>query len=65
MDGRSGRGDTCLGSYVSARLSLPPLEAGKYAAAVTSMKVEKLGVFDRSLAEVEDFVAKHYTYVQF
>ena len=60
MDGRSGRGDTCLGSYVSARLSLPPCEAGKYAAAVTSMKVEKLGVFDRSIAEVEDFIAKYY-----
>ena len=60
MDGRSGRGDTCLGSYLSKRLSLPPCEAGKYAAAVTSMKVEKLGVFDRSIPEVEDFIAKYY-----
>ena len=60
MDGRSGRGDTCLGSYVSARLSLPSREAGKYAAAVTSMKVEKLGVFDRTIAEVEEFIAKYY-----
>jgi len=24
------------------------------------MKVEKLGVFDRSIAEVEDFIAKYY-----
>lgn len=60
MDGRSGRGDTCLGSYVSARLKLPPQEAGKYAAAVTSMKVEKLGVFDRTISEVEDFIARYY-----
>ena len=60
MDGRSGRGDSCLGSYISARLSLPPFEAGKYSAAVTSMKVEKFGVFDRTIAEVEDFIAKYY-----
>jgi len=24
------------------------------------MKVEKLGVFDRTIAEVEDFIAKYY-----
>ncbi len=60
MDGRSGRGDTCMGSYVTMRLSLPPREAGKWAAAVTSMKVEKHGVFDRSISEVEDFIARYY-----
>jgi sugar/nucleoside kinase (ribokinase family) len=60
MDGRSGRGDTCMGSYVSMRLSLPPREAGKWAAAVTSMKVEKHGVFDRTISEVEEFIARYY-----
>lgn len=60
MAGRSGRGDTCVGSYVTKRLSLPAREAGKWAAAVTSMKVERLGVFDRSLREVEDFIEKYY-----
>ncbi len=60
MAGRSGRGDTCVGSYVAKRLSLPPREAGKWAAAATSLKVEKHGVFDRSISEVEAFIAKHY-----
>lgn len=60
MAGRSGRGDTCMGSYVAKRLSLPPREAGKWAAAVTSMKVEKIGRFDRSVAEVEAFIQRYY-----
>ncbi|HPC06611.1 MAG TPA: hypothetical protein PLI60_07810, partial [Anaerolineaceae bacterium] len=60
MDGRSGRGDTCMGSYVTMRLSQPPREAGKWAAAVTSMKVEKHGVFDRSISEVEDYISRYY-----
>jgi sugar/nucleoside kinase (ribokinase family) len=41
--GRSGRGDTCLGSYVAKRMSESPEEAGRWAAAVTSMKLEKPG----------------------
>jgi sugar/nucleoside kinase (ribokinase family) len=60
MAGRSGRGDTCLGSYIAKRLSFPPVEAGKWAAAVTSLKVEKLGVFDRPISVVEEFIARHY-----
>lgn len=60
MAGRSGRGDTCLGSYVAKRLTLPPLESGKWAAAVTSLKVECLGVFDRSMSEIEAFIARYY-----
>jgi sugar/nucleoside kinase (ribokinase family) len=60
MAGRSGRGDTCLGSYIAKRLSLPPAEAGKWAAAVTSLKIEKLGVFDRPVSVVEEFIARHY-----
>ena len=60
MAGRSGRGDTCVGSYVAKRLSLPPREAGKWAAAVTSLKVERPGVFDRPISEVEAFIAKYY-----
>lgn len=60
MAGRSGRGDTCLGSYVTMRLSLPPREAGKWAAAATSLKVERPGVFDRSIAEVQAFIDRYY-----
>lgn len=60
MNGRSGRGDTCVGSYVTKRLTLPPKEAGKWSAAVTSLKVEKLGVFDRPIILVEAFIQKYY-----
>ena len=60
MEGRSGRGDTCVGSYVSMRLSLPPEEAGKWSAAATSLKIERHGVFNRSIAEVEAFIQKYY-----
>lgn len=58
--GRSGRGDTCLGSYVAMRLSRPPAEAGMWAAAVTSLKMEKLGTFDRLLADVEALIRTRY-----
>ncbi len=60
MLGRSGRGDTCMGSYVAKRLSLPPEEAGKWSAAATSLKMERVGVFDRSISEVEELIALHY-----
>ncbi len=60
MAGRSGRGDTCVGSYVAMRLTIPPEEAGKWSAAATSMKVERLGVFNRSIEEVKAFIAEHY-----
>ena len=60
MSGRSGRGDTCMGTYVAKRLSLPPHEAGKWAAAATSLKMEKVGVFDRPTADVEAFIEQFY-----
>ena len=60
MSGRSGRGDTCVGSYVAKRLTLPPFEAGKWSAAVTSLKIERHGVFNRSVSEVEEFISRHY-----
>lgn len=60
MEGRSGRGDTCVGSYVSMRLELPPREAGKWSAAATSLKVERLGVFNRSVADVKAFIDRYY-----
>ncbi len=62
LDGRSGRGDTCIGAYAALRTQKPPREAGMWAAAVTSLKMEKLGVFDRSLEEVKAFVHTHYNH---
>ena len=60
LDGRSGRGDTCVGTYVAKRLSMDPREAGIWAAAVTSLKMENLGPFDRSISEVEAFIHTRY-----
>ena len=62
LDGRSGRGDTCLGAYMAKRLSLAPREAGIWAAAVTSLKMERLGPFSRSVGEVEAFIREKYTH---
>ena len=60
LDGRSGRGDTCLGTYVAKRLSLEPRQAAIWAAAVTSLKMENVGPFDRSMGEVEELIRDKY-----
>jgi sugar/nucleoside kinase (ribokinase family) len=60
MSGRSGRGDTCLGTYVSMRLTKSPAEASIWAAAVTSLKMENQGPFNRTLAEVEALIHSKY-----
>jgi sugar/nucleoside kinase (ribokinase family) len=62
LDGRSGRGDTCVGTYVAKRLSLAPREAGLWAAAVTSLKMENLGPFNRSVSDVEAFMREKYNH---
>jgi sugar/nucleoside kinase (ribokinase family) len=58
--GRSGRGDTCLGSYVARRLSLPPAEATVWAAAVTSLKMEAEGPFRREPADIAALLQQKY-----
>ena len=46
LEGRTGRGDTCMASYLSARLQgHDPAWATLWAAALTSMKMEKDGPF--------------------
>jgi sugar/nucleoside kinase (ribokinase family) len=62
LDGRSGRGDTCVGTYIAKRLSLAPREAGIWAAAVTSLKMENLGPFNRPISEVEAFIHEKYNH---
>jgi sugar/nucleoside kinase (ribokinase family) len=62
LSGRSGRGDTCLGTYAAMRLTKPSYESGIWAAAVTSLKMEKLGVFDRPVSDVEQFIKLHYNH---
>ncbi len=60
LDGRSGRGDTCIGSYMAMRVTLNPPEAGMWAAAVTSLKMEKLGPFDRTREDVLALIEDKY-----
>jgi sugar/nucleoside kinase (ribokinase family) len=60
LNGRSGRGDTCIGAYVAMRLSMQPVQAGIWAAAVTSLKMENLGPFNRSIQEVEQLIQEKY-----
>jgi len=60
MNGRSGRGDTCTGAYVAKRLSASPAEATRWAAALTSLKMENEGPFKRSLSEVVQLVESKY-----
>lgn len=62
LNGRSGRGDTCVGTYVAMRLSMEPSEAGIWAAAVTSLKMENLGPFNRSMSEVKSFIHEKYNH---
>ena len=51
--GRTGRGDTCFASYLSRRLQGDnPDQAVRFAAALTSMKMEKNGRFSGTSEEV-------------
>lgn len=46
LQGRTGRGDTCMAAYLAARLQgHDPAWAGRYAAALTSIKLEQDGPF--------------------
>ena len=52
IKGRTGRGDTSIASYLASRLNASPEESCKFAAAVTSLKLEKEGPFDRTYQDV-------------
>jgi sugar/nucleoside kinase (ribokinase family) len=58
--GRSGRGDTCIASYVAKRLSASPQDATTWAAAVTSLKMEAEGPFQRTIEEVNNLIQNKY-----
>jgi len=58
LSGRTGRGDTCFGTYVGKRVTgAPPEEACRWAAAVTTLKQERPGPWrgrpEEALALVE------------
>lgn len=50
--GRTGRGDTCFSSYLARRLTTDAGEACRFAAAVTSRKLETPGPFAGAPADV-------------
>ncbi|HZQ93267.1 MAG TPA: hypothetical protein VFA60_15855 [Terriglobales bacterium] len=52
MLGRSGRGDTCIASYVGKRLRASAADATCWAAAATSLKLEQEGPIRVPIAEV-------------
>ncbi len=53
LSGRTGRGDTCISTYLARRLAHAPDEACRFAAAATSLKLSQPGPLRRSLAEIE------------
>ncbi len=55
LSGRTGRGDTCISTYLARRLTHGPDEACRFAAAATSLKLSRPGPLNRSLAEIEAF----------
>lgn len=61
--GRTGRGDTCLATYTGKRLTALPSEACQFAAAATSLKLEKPGPLRASIEEVQrltDVIVQHH-----
>ena len=62
IKGRTGRGDTAMVSYLASRLTASPGESCSYAAAVTSLKLEKEGPFDRTSTDVTAKLKADYSF---
>ena len=60
LSGRTGRGDTCFASYCYWRQTHPPEEACRFAAALTSLKMERPGPFTGTVAEVAQALRERY-----
>jgi sugar/nucleoside kinase (ribokinase family) len=52
LNGRTGRGDTCISTYLASRLKSPPPISCAFAAAATSLKLEEEGPFNRTYQDV-------------
>lgn len=61
LAGRTGRGDTCLATYLGMRLMASPEEATRVAAAVTTLKQEQPGPWRGSLADVQKLLRDEAT----
>ena len=60
LSGRTGRGDTCFCSYCYWRKDHGPTEACRFAAALTSLKMEATGPFSGSIQDVERTLQERY-----
>ncbi|MBW2699208.1 MAG: carbohydrate kinase [Deltaproteobacteria bacterium] len=58
LEGRTGRGDTCMSSYLARRLNHEPEAALRFAAALTSIKMETPGPFRGDLKAVQKRMAQ-------
>ncbi|MBW1801092.1 MAG: ribokinase [Deltaproteobacteria bacterium] len=58
--GRTGRGDTCFTSYMAERFSREPAEAVRFAAALTSLKLETPGPFKKNRKDIDAFLSAFY-----
>lgn len=58
--GRSGRGDTCIASYMAKRLTEPPEEAILWSAALTSLKMEAEGPYRGNISHVQRLMEQAY-----
>lgn len=59
LSGRTGRGDTCFASYLTQRLSKEPEESLRFAAALTSLKMEVPGPFCGKPEDVEALLREY------
>ncbi|MHA2181825.1 MAG: PfkB family carbohydrate kinase [Promethearchaeota archaeon] len=59
--GRTGRGDTAFISYLGSRITNTPEESLKFAAALTSLKLENPGPFNLSRQQVEILINQEYS----
>lgn len=59
LTGRTGRGDTCFATYLTQRIHKGPEQAVKYAAALTSLKMERPGPFRGTIQDVEQLLTTY------
>jgi sugar/nucleoside kinase (ribokinase family) len=59
LSGRTGRGDTCFATYITQRLQKSPEESLKFAAALTSLKMEVPGPFKGNIKAIEELLATY------
>jgi sugar/nucleoside kinase (ribokinase family) len=52
IQGRMGRGDTFTGAYLARRLNYPVEDSLRFAASLTSIKLESIGLFRGSMEDV-------------